>query len=129
MKLLSGKNASPAQELKLECAGCHFPLRNFSFCFYMIFRGFAFSHVLRRNVARGGFFFLHRRCSATRICSHLTVFTKVIYTKSSEERLFFTNPCGKIKPKNKRRVLTLSQITTTRQTGGLLQAYKARFPS
>ncbi len=43
MKLLSGKNASPAQELKLECAGCHFPLRNFSFCFYIQCRGFAFS--------------------------------------------------------------------------------------
>ncbi len=66
MKLLSGKNASPAQELKLECAGCHFPLRNFFFCFYIQCRGFAFSHVLRWNVVRGGFFCLHRRCKQVR---------------------------------------------------------------
>ena len=87
LKVLHSKNAVVVNHCvffrRRRC--CLHPYSLYSLAPYMLMVT-AFPHVQRRNVARGGFFFWHRRCNATRICSHLTVFTKVLYTKSSEER-------------------------------------------
>ena len=75
--------------LRVAC-DCGFAFLSFTTPNYSsISKGFAFSHVRRRVVARGGFFFWHRGCQKAR-------------------------PVGKIKPKNKRRVLTLSQYWWSR---------------